>query len=333
MALPRFGVGQGAPSLATVLGKTTAWFVAGSLVMASACSSDSSVDFDPTSPSGGGDTSSGGTKPSSSGSGSGATQSGGSSNANAGETQGGSAGSNATAGKNSGGKSQGGNVGTSGSAGTTSDGGKAGSSNGGSNAGSGNGGKAGNGGTANNGGSAGASGNAGTAGVGGTAGNGGNAGAGGSGGNGDCVAAAFGGHAYYFCGVVESAPAAYAKCQSLNMKMVEIESLAEQTFVVGKMKGQSWLGGTDELKEGEWRWASSGQVFWDGGPRVSVGPDGRVDGVYSNFIVGQPNNNNVDGFPENCLAINANGWNDLYCDLPDVRAACEGTGPVIQPNQ
>jgi hypothetical protein len=102
--------------------------------------------------------------------------------------------------------------------------------------------------------------------------------------------------------------------------------------VIGKQKGQSWLGGTDELKEGEWRWATTAQVFWNGGPRVDFGGnDGRVDGVYSNFIVGQPNNSNDDGFPENCLAINANGWNDLYCDLSGVRAACEGTGPVILP--
>ena len=315
MALRRLDVGQGA----------LAWLFAGSLVMASACSSDSSVDFDPP-PSGGGDASSGGTKPSSSGSGTGATQSGGGSNGTAGEDDGGtgnSAGTSATAGKNSGGQAQGGKA-NGGSGGTTSNGGKAGNASGGSNAGSGGGGKAG------NGGSAGASGNAGSGGSAGTAGSGGSAGTGG-GGN-DCVAATFGGHAYSFCGVVDSAPAAYTKCQSLGMKMVELETLAEHNFVIGKQKGQSWLGGTDELKEGEWRWATTTQVFWDGGPRVDFGgKDGRVEGVYSNFIVGQPNNMNVDGFPENCLAINANGWNDLYCNLGGVRAACEGSGPVIQP--
>jgi hypothetical protein len=320
--------------MATVLGKTTAWVVAGSLLMASACSSDSSVDFDATTP-GGGDSGSGGTNPNSSGSGSGATQSAGGSNGTAGESEGGTsnnAGSSATAGKSSGGQAQGGKANNGGSGGTNGGGGKAGSASGGSNAG--NGGSA-NGGSAN-GGSAGTTSTAGSGGVAGsagTAGSGGSSGAGGGGGNSDCVAAAFGGHAYYFCGVVDSAPAAYAKCQSLGMKMVEIESLAEQAFVLGKQKGQSWLGGTDELKEGEWRWASTMQVFWDGGPRGDFGgKDGRVDGVYSNFIVGQPNNDNVDGFPENCLASNANGWNDLYCNLTGIRAACEGSGPVVQPN-
>jgi hypothetical protein len=72
-------------------------------------------------------------------------------------------------------------------------------------------------------------------------------------------------------------------------------------------------------------------VFWNGGPKGTV-TDGTVDGVYSNFVVGQPNNNNVDGFPENCVAASATGWNDLYCNLTGVRAACEGTGPVILPN-
>lgn len=324
MASRRFDVGQGA----------LAWLVAGSLVIASACSSDSNVDFDPTTP-GGGDSSVGGTKTSGSGSGSGAAQSGGSSNGNAGESDGGTgnnAGSGTSAGKNSGGQAEAGGA----NGGTNGGGGKAGSSNGGSASGgtNGSGGKAGsaNGGSVN-GGSAGTSSVAGSGGNAGTAGNGGSAGAGG-GGNSDCVAATFGGHAYSFCGPVDSAAAAYTKCQSLGMKMVEIETLGEHNFVIGKQKGQSWLGGTDELKEGEWRWASTTQVFWDGAPRGDFGSnDGRVDGVYSNFIVGQPNDTNVDGFHENCLAINANGWNDLYCNLGNVRAACEAAGPVVQPNQ
>jgi hypothetical protein len=262
MASCRFGVGQGA----------IAWFVMGSLLLASACSSDSNVLFDDAPPSSsGGNASSGG-----SGSGSGAAASGGS-GAESGSGQGGQAG---------------GAAGSS-TAGTASG---AGSDNGGSNTG----GVAGKGGS-NNGGRS----------------TGGNSGSAGAAGSDECTAASFGQHTYYFCGLVDSAPLAAAKCQSLGMSMLSIESELENAFVLGKQKGSSWLGGTDELSEGHWIWASSGVMFWDEGQ--------AIPNVYENFQPQQPNDNGADGAHENCLVLTADGWNDVLCSLDGFRAACEST--------
>jgi Lectin C-type domain len=314
MALRRFDVGQGA----------LVWFFAASVVLSSACSSDTDVSFDPppTSTSGG-DHSNGGTKLTSSGTNSGATDSGGSSAVAGGST-------NAGTGNTTGGaQSQGG---TNTDAGSSS-GGTAGAST----AGAGGKGSAGAGGKGGAGGMAGAGGKGGTggagAGGGGGAGAGGTSGAGGSGGSGgnsDCTPATFGGHSYYFCGKVDSATAAFTKCQGLGMSMVSVESKEENAFVLGKQLGSSWLGGTDQLVESEWRWTSSGALFWNGAAKGTQPNDGKIDGVYANFIVGQPNNTG-DNVPENCLVITASGWNDLACGLPDFRATCEGVGPVIGP--
>jgi len=285
------------------------------VLLATACSSDSSVSFDPNVPSGDDDDDMAASGSSNGTSGKGNASSG-SGNSTAGTDGDPTAGSNATAGMDGGGASNGGTPASGGkdpgTAGSASNGGVAGQSGGmGSSAGMPNGasaGMAGMGGT--------------TAGMGGSSGASGTAGTGGSSGGGACTMSAFGGHNYAFCGTVESATAAYQKCQSLGMQPASVESKMENDFLVSKMKATSWLGGSDELQEGEWRWASSNLVFWDGK---------KVDGMYANWLDGQPNNMDNSGAPENCLVITTSGWKDIACDKADMRALCESTGPVIGP--
>lgn len=270
-----------------------AWLIAGSLLLANACSGDSSVSFDDTSSAnGGGGASGGGSKTTSGGSAAGAEPSAGASaqSGSAGKGNGG----NTSAGSNA--------AGTASTAGTGAGGkGNSGSSNGGSA------------------GKGGMTGNAGKGG-GGVAGMSGNAG---SGGADECTTASYGNHDYSFCGIVDSAVLAAAKCQSLGMGMVSIESQEENAFVLGKQQGSSWLGGTDQLAEGTWLWASTGTVFWAGGSPESGGK--AVDGVYQNFIALQPNDNGADGAHENCIVLTASGWNDILCTIAGFRAACEET--------
>jgi len=274
MASRRLDVGQGA----------IAWFVTGSLLLASACSGDSNVSFGE-GPLANSDAGSGGARPASSGSGSGAEQSGGGSDAQSGSGQGGKG--NGTSGK--------GNAGDT-SAGTASAGM---ASTAGSN-------------TSGNAGAAGSSAGSGGAGTAGTS---------GTGGDDECTTASYGNHSYAFCGPVDTALLAAAKCQSLGMSMVSIESQLENAFVLGKQKGSSWLGGADQLAEGTWIWAATGVTFWDGGSPLSGGK--AIDGVYQDFILLQPNDNGADGAHENCIVLTASGWNDLVCTIPDFRAACE----------
>jgi hypothetical protein len=102
--------------------------------------------------------------------------------------------------------------------------------------------------------------------------------------------------------------------------LVSIESKLENDYVQGKQTS-TWLGGTDQDLEGEWRWVSTKAVFWNEKP---------VPGVYQNFIDGQPSNKDNQGNPENCLVLSKSGWNDVGCELGDFKATCEsGGGPIF----
>jgi hypothetical protein len=309
-----------------------------SLLLVSACSGDSSVDFDPvTNPQDGGSGGSdsnhdgnaakAGTASGGSGTQAGSGHAGNETSAGAGGADGGNdTGGTTAAGK--GGTGNGGKAGSGGSAnggkgGTDSGGGKGGK--GGTDAGGGKGGTD-TGGTAGGGKGGSAGGGAGGAGgKGGSAGGGaGGKGGGGSGGadGGGCTSGTFGNSAYYFCGIVDSAALAAQKCESLGMTLITIQSPEENAFVAGKIKSSAWLGGSDALKEGDWYWLDQTLFTQDSKP---------VDAVYSNWAEGQPNNNGASGASENCVALLPAGvsitsakWNDLACDLTGMRAACEG---------
>ncbi|RYZ01961.1 MAG: C-type lectin domain-containing protein [Myxococcales bacterium] len=269
------------------------------LLLASACSSDSSVSFDSTPD-----------LPSAGGFGGSNAAAGRNSGSSGSDSIGGTEAAAGTAASEEGGSSLGGSAG-SGSAGA--DEGSAGDMTGGM------------GGNLAGGGSAGASagaggskgGEAGSAGTGGSA----EGGSGGSGGSTSCTNGLFNGHSYAFCGVVDSAMLAFAKCESLNMSVVSIESRAENLYVQGKQTS-TWLGGSDEANEGAWRWASSNVLFWKEKP---------VLGVFSDFIDGQPSNKDNEGKPENCLVLTASGWNDVGCDLGGFPVTCESVGPLGHP--
>jgi hypothetical protein len=300
--------------------------VAVSVLLANACAGDSSVDFDPVvNPQDGGnsggdadsDRAGNAAKAGTSSGGSGTQAGSGHSGSATTAGTGGADGGNDAGGTDSGGNSGNPNGGKGGKGGTDA-GGNAGGGKGGTDAGGTAGGK---GGTD----AAGAGGKGGAAGggAGGAAG-----GKGGSGGadSGGCTSGVFGESAYYFCGVVDSAALAVQKCESLGMKLVTIQSAEENAYVAGKIKSTAWLGGSDALKEGDWYWLDETLFTEDAKP---------LDGVYSNWAEGQPNNNGASGASENCVVILPAGvavtsaqWNDLACSLTGMRAACEGPPPL-----
>jgi hypothetical protein len=306
MALRRVGVRQG---------NTHAALLA-ALLLVSACSSDSSVSFDPnpnvSGHSGSGGQSEAGTGHGSSGSGNraGSSSEAGSGTGEGGRADGGSAGTGTS----------GSSVGGSGISGSGHEGGYGGGSGGSGNAGEPTAGSAGSGGGGADG-IGGQGGGAGSGGMGGSYGGGGDGGSGGAGGNPPCTSGLFNGKSYAFCGVVDSATAALAKCESLDMAMVSIESKAENTYVQSK-QSSTWLGGSDEDMEGEWRWVRTGVLFWKEKPLL---------GVYSNFVEGQPSNKDNAGEPENCLVLTASGWNDVGCALGGFKVTCESGGLISQP--
>lgn len=92
--------------------------------------------------------------------------------------------------------------------------------------------------------------------------------------------------------------------------LATITSQAENDVIQGLLTSSSWLGGSDDEIEGEWRWVEgpeAGEQFWQG----LVGGT-AVNGSYENWAAGEPNQFFGPGNPENFAHMRADGfWNDL----------------------
>lgn len=114
---------------------------------------------------------------------------------------------------------------------------------------------------------------------------------------------------------------AESRCfKGIQGTLASINSKGEDEFIFSLLRSlpelkegsSAWLGATDMTSEGTWVWFS-GEVFWQKG--------GGVDGTYTNFVEGEPNNGGVTYPPRNedCLIKYAGGegkWNDQNCYQP-----------------
>lgn len=92
--------------------------------------------------------------------------------------------------------------------------------------------------------------------------------------------------------------------------LATITSQEENDVVEALLTATSWLGGSDDEVEGEWRWVTgpeAGQQFWQG-----LAGGSAVGGMYENWAGGEPNQFFGPGNPENFAHLRADGlWNDL----------------------
>ncbi len=92
--------------------------------------------------------------------------------------------------------------------------------------------------------------------------------------------------------------------------LATITSQEENDVIFGLLTATSWLGGSDNEVEGEWRWVEgpeAGEQFWQG--EVAGTP---VNGAYTNWAPGEPNQFFGAANPENYAHMRADGtWNDL----------------------
>ena len=96
----------------------------------------------------------------------------------------------------------------------------------------------------------------------------------------------------------------------LKGHLATITSQNENDFVFALLTSSSWLGGSDNEVEGEWRWVvgpEAGEQFWQG-----LAGGTAVNGAYTNWGAGEPNQFFGPGDPENYAHMRADGfWNDL----------------------
>ncbi|XP_048343348.1 C-type lectin domain family 17, member A-like [Sphaerodactylus townsendi] len=122
----------------------------------------------------------------------------------------------------------------------------------------------------------------------------------------------FQGSCYYFSGNAKTWSKARDICITVNSFLIVIDSKQEQDFVVSKMTLPVWIGLSDEVEEGQWRWADGsplGQSFWK---------------------PGEPNN--FDTGEDCAILLKENNWNDFNCE-GKFHFICEKTVNCAQPQE
>ena len=136
------------------------------------------------------------------------------------------------------------------------------------------------------------------------------------------------GHTYALCDGPLSWNDAQNDCLTRGMRLVRIDDVDENLWVLANAFASvdpsdnhspvwRWLGGTDLVVSGEWRW-SDGALFWLGGANGSP-----QNGLYVNWAAGHPTSG---GSATHCAIMQHNtkalwGGNDCAQLQPYV---CEG---------
>ncbi|MGH1505842.1 MAG: DUF4214 domain-containing protein [Acidimicrobiales bacterium] len=91
--------------------------------------------------------------------------------------------------------------------------------------------------------------------------------------------------------------------------LANLTSAAENDVALVELTGNTWIGASDEAVEGEWRWMDgpeAGTLFWQG-----AGAGSAVNGAYSNWDSGEPNNAGGEDYAHMfATGSNAGEWND-----------------------
>ncbi len=106
----------------------------------------------------------------------------------------------------------------------------------------------------------------------------------------NCQHAGSWGYDYFYCPTPRTWTDARNRCQSAGMELLRIDLAVEndfvtflgpdRTFEIGP-SDFTWIGATDSVVEGEWRWIDNNDLFWQG----NYGGSGSF---YSNWMVSQP---------------------------------------------
>ncbi|PXW87257.1 hypothetical protein C8R34_11139, partial [Nitrosomonas sp. Nm84] len=100
----------------------------------------------------------------------------------------------------------------------------------------------------------------------------------------------------------------------LNGYLATITLQSESDYITARLGGSGWFGASDAAIEGDWRWVTgpeAGTQFWSGAANGSA-----VNGRYSHWISGEPNDQSGEDYPNLLL----NGfWNDVPGNTPGIQ--------------
>lgn len=131
------------------------------------------------------------------------------------------------------------------------------------------------------------------------------------------------GHYYRYVSSPTTWPNAKSNANSASLfglrgYLAHVTSSAENAFISSEMSAQSiWIGATDAVSEGDWRWSGATNTIAGETDRINSSQPGYVytTGLYSGWASNEPNDYQPNG--EDCAVTNWGGtqgaWNDLHC--------------------
>jgi gliding motility-associated-like protein len=107
--------------------------------------------------------------------------------------------------------------------------------------------------------------------------------------------------------------------------LATITSEAESNFIIERVAGSAWIGATDQLNEGTWRWVTGPEGMENGG-------DGRIINSFINWNDGEPNNCcGGEDFAHMMDWTSPPGrWNDLSATSAPVGSPFHPTGYMVE---
>lgn len=109
---------------------------------------------------------------------------------------------------------------------------------------------------------------------------------------------------YWFCPNHETWTGARKACDSAGMRLAAVRSQSENEFISMHGPTAMWIGGSDALVAGDWRWVGDHTPFWTGGSSGSA-----VNGAFTWWNSGAPHDNDV----LNCTKMMNGHWHTSPC--------------------